>query len=60
MQAYGIKNTTNLSSGEPQLSCSVHEGILTIGQTKTQLYQKGNQAKIPDVVFYDTEQVLLS
>ena len=37
--------------------CSVEEGYLTIGQTRTRTYQHGNQAKVPDVVFYDTDQV---
>ena len=43
--------------GEISLSCSVKDGVLTIGQTEAHLYEKGNQAKIPDVVFYDTNQV---
>lgn len=39
------------------LQCQVNDGYLTIGQTKAPVYQKGNQAKVPDVVFYDTNQV---
>ena len=43
-------------SDSASLQCSVHDGILTIGQTSTPLYQAGNQAKVPDVVFYDNPQ----
>lgn len=57
MATCGVEKMAPATSGESQMSCSVHEGTLTIGQTKTELYRNGNQAKVPDVVFYDTDQV---
>ena len=39
------------------LQCSVANDLLTIGKTQTPLYRKGNQAKVPDVIFYDNDQV---
>lgn len=39
------------------MHCSVVDGKLTIGRTSTAIYNHGNQAKVPDVVFYDTDQV---
>lgn len=38
------------------LPCFVHDGMLTIGKTQTALYRTENQAKVPDVVFYDNSQ----
>lgn len=58
MEKNGIFKSNFLQSNE-ELSCNVHDGVLTIGQTSTPLYQKGNQTKVPDVVFYDTKQVFV-
>lgn len=56
MKECGLEKCNNTSEAN-QLQCRVDDGYLTIGQTKAPLYQQGNQAKVPDVVFYDTEQV---
>jgi len=45
------------SSDGTYMACSVEKGVLTIGQTTVPIYNQGNQAKVPDVVFYDTDQV---
>lgn len=57
MTSCGIEKMDSNAAGKSSLSCTVKDGVLTIGQTEAQLYQKGNQAKVPDVVFYDTDQV---
>lgn len=59
MKLCGIEKATS-ESGESQLSCSVEDGVLKLGQTKTKIYEKGNMTKVPDVVFYDTNQVFYS
>lgn len=56
MQACGIKKAT--TSGTSQLTCVVRNGMLTLGTTNVEVYEKGDQAKVPDVVFYDTQQVI--
>ena len=56
MEMSGIDKKASPTSED--LSCSIRDGMLTIGHTTTQVYQpRGNQAKVPDVVFYDTNQV---
>ncbi len=57
METCGIER--NAPVGDSQLSSSTHDGMLIIGETTTKVYQQGNQAKIPDVVFYETNQVCL-
>lgn len=59
MKLCGIEKATS-ESGESQLSCSVEDGVLKLGQTKTKIYEQGNMTKVPDVVFYDTNQVFYS
>ncbi len=59
METCGIERNAPVKLGDSQLSCSTHDGMLTIGETTTKVYQQGNQAKIPDVVFYETNQVSL-
>lgn len=50
-----FKETTTPTENQ-MLRCSVEDGMLTIGRTTTPIYNLGNQAKVPDVVFYDTDQ----
>lgn len=57
MTSCGIEKTAPLETNDFQLCCSVNDGILSIGKTKAKIYQQGNLAKIPDVVFHDTSQV---
>ncbi|KAI9565843.1 hypothetical protein GHT06_009640 [Daphnia sinensis] len=58
MESCGIEKTASLETRDSQLCCTVKNGILTIGETKAKIYQQGNLAKIPDVVFHDTRQHL--
>ena len=58
MKSCGMEKATQVESGDSQLTCSVEGGVLKLGQTKTKIYEQGNMAKVPDVVFYDTDQVL--
>ena len=51
-----IEKETTDASKEP-LQCLVNNDMLTIGSTTAPLYRKGNQAKVPDVVFYNNDQV---
>jgi len=54
-----IEKETPDSLQQETLQCSVNNDLLTIGKTKAPLYHKGNQAKVPDVIFYDNDQVCI-
>ena len=60
MEKSGLKSGPRIQGGHESetetLSCSVRDGVLTIGQTQTPLHQTEYQAKVPDVVFYDNNQ----
>ncbi|KZS03496.1 Protein C12.2 [Daphnia magna] len=58
MESCGIEKTAPFETSDSQLCCVVKNGVLTIGETKAKIYQQGNLAKIPDVVFHDTRQHL--
>lgn len=58
MQRSGLE-IRGVQSLQVGLKCLVDNEILTIGKTSTPLYAKGNQAKVPDVLFFDNDQVKL-
>lgn len=57
MQQHGIERNNTPLDNSRNLLCYVENGVLVIGQTKIKLYDRGNKAKIPDVVFFDTNEV---
>ena len=42
----------------PAISCNVNDGLLTIGNTSASLYNPETQSKVPETLFYDTNQNL--
>ncbi|KAL4703226.1 hypothetical protein ACJJTC_012985 [Scirpophaga incertulas] len=41
---------------ETKISCSVHDGVLKIGDTSTKVYATTALTKVPDILFYDVPQ----
>lgn len=41
---------------ETKLACTVQNGVLTIGNTSTEVYKTDALTKVPDILFYDVPQ----
>ena len=41
------------------VTCAISDGILTIGKTSTKIYIPATKTKIPETLFYDTNQNIL-
>ncbi|GBP05227.1 von Willebrand factor A domain-containing protein 8 [Eumeta japonica] len=41
---------------ETKVSCAIQNGILTIGNTSTEVYKTEALSKVPDILFYDVPQ----
>lgn len=41
---------------EKKVSCSVQNGVLTIGNTSTEIFKTDALTKVPDILFYDVPQ----
>ncbi|XP_013194318.1 von Willebrand factor A domain-containing protein 8 [Amyelois transitella] len=41
---------------EKKVSCSVKNGVLTIGKTSTEIFKTSALTKVPDILFYDVPQ----
>ncbi|XP_028163508.1 von Willebrand factor A domain-containing protein 8 [Ostrinia furnacalis] len=41
---------------EKKVQCSVKNGVLTIGDTKTEIFKTDALTKVPDILFYDVPQ----
>jgi len=54
-----ISNAVNGPSddGKVKVACSIDKGILTIGNTSAKIYNPATKTKIPETLFYDTNQV---
>ncbi|XP_035460202.2 von Willebrand factor A domain-containing protein 8 [Scophthalmus maximus] len=40
----------------PDLSCTIHDGVLTIGSVSAPVFNTKEKMKVPDVLFYDNPQ----
>ncbi|XP_028846499.1 von Willebrand factor A domain-containing protein 8 [Denticeps clupeoides] len=47
------------SSAELERTCSVKNGVLTIGQVSAPVYSPDEKMKVPDVLFYDNAQHMM-
>jgi len=56
MDSLGIRPPDVKSA--PEISCMVNDGHLTIGNTTASLYNPETQSKVPETLFYDTNQNL--
>jgi hypothetical protein len=63
MSAIGILKTAETDESielERQLACTIENGILKIGNTSAKIYNPSSKTKIPETLFYDTYQNILS
>ncbi|CAK1551283.1 unnamed protein product, partial [Leptosia nina] len=57
-QKIGIEPPVRFGRFEPEIkvSCAIQNGVLTIGNTKTEIYKTQALTKVPDILFYDVPQ----
>ena len=61
MSTIGIlSNATTDAAGNDaaadHVTCAIDDGVLTIGRTSTKIYNPATKTKIPETLFYDTNQ----
>ncbi|CAL8321307.1 unnamed protein product [Merluccius merluccius] len=54
-----IQKTPEPAESTANLSCTVKDGVLTIGSVSTPIYNPTEKMKVPDVLFYDNEQHMM-
>ena len=62
MSTIGILNNAAAEATvdeKAKVACSIADGILTIGKTSTKIYNPATKTKIPETLFYDTNQNVL-
>ena len=62
MSTIGIVNNAAAEAAvdeKAKVACSIADGILTIGKTSTKIYNPATKTKIPETLFYDTNQNVL-
>ncbi|KPI95707.1 Uncharacterized protein KIAA0564-like [Papilio xuthus] len=58
-QKIGIDRPTRFGlfgNNEKKLPCNIRNGVLTIGNTSTQIFKTDALTKVPDILFYDVPQ----
>ncbi|XP_041662632.1 von Willebrand factor A domain-containing protein 8 isoform X2 [Cheilinus undulatus] len=54
-----IQDTPDPSEHTRDLSCSIKDGMLTIGKVSAPVYNPNEKMKVPDVLFYDNPQHMM-